>query len=68
MYVHNTLIYADSGDIRIVLLCSSSQEDLMENYCHPIVILFMLETYCCLYERFTFVKHEKVEERMGNII
>jgi len=31
MYTHNTAIYAGRGDIHIVLLCSGSQEDLMEN-------------------------------------
>lgn len=47
MYI--TLIYANIRDTPIVWLCSSSQENLTGNHCHPIVILFMLDTCCCLY-------------------
>lgn len=56
MYARNTLIYANSRDTPIVSLCSSSQENLMENHCHPIVILFMPDTCCCLYGRIMSVE------------
>lgn len=52
-----------NGNIHIVLFCSGSQEDLMENYCHTIVILFMLKTCCCLYRKFIFVKYAEGEKR-----